>query len=560
MKIGEHQRKLIEDSVQAFSNRTSLDSFWQEVAYQFYPEMAEFTIDRYLGDEFADHLTTSYPLLVRRTLGDNIGAMLRPTSLDTMQPGVWFGVRAMQEQIEGTEELRWLEHHSGVMRRAMYDKDTGFVRACKEADHSFVTFGQAPISLNLNRARDTLIYRCHHLRDVAWRENSAGRISTVYRRHCPSYNQAKHEFGDKISPAAKEKLEKDPHGTVNLLHIVVAREEYEDRSAKGKKFKRPWVSIWLDTDNEWIISESDSNSRIYIIPRWVTIPGTQYASSPAVTAGLPDARLIQAMTLTVLESGEKLADPPLIAVQEAMRGDQNVMAGGTTYVDAEYDERLGEVLRPLYEPRAGQGMQVALELRREIQESLGKAFFLDSLRLPPAGVKEMTAFEVGERISEWIRSAMPLFEPMIFDYNAEICEETWNLLMRNGAFGSVDEWPQRLRGADLQFKFESPLHAGIERKKGQKFLEAKAALVQAAELDQGVVPMLNATDALRDVLAGIGVPSKWTLSEREMAAKQAEQQEEQNAMEAIQGGAAGAEIAQKLGSAAKDFAAAGAPQ
>jgi hypothetical protein len=36
---------------------------------------------------------------------------------------------------------------------------------------------------------------------------------------------------------------------------------------------------------------------------------------------------------------------------------------------------------------------------------LHRAFFLDALTLPQAGNKEMTAYEVGQRVQEYIRNA-----------------------------------------------------------------------------------------------------------------------------------------------------------
>ena len=151
---------------------------------------------------------------------------------------------------------------------------------------------------------------------------------------------------------------------------------------------------------------------------------------------------------------------------------------------------------------------------------------------------------------------MPIFEPMEFEYNGAVCEETFDILMRNGAFGPMDELPDSLRGADIVFKFESPLHESADRRKGQKFLEAKAALVQAAELDPGALPMLDARKTLRDVLASIGVPADWTRDEREMEEIEQARQEAAAAQQMVGGAAAGAEIARNLGAATKDFAAA----
>ena len=546
-------KKLIEDSQRLFK-RESLDSYWQEVAFHFYPEMAEFTTTRYLGEEYADHLSTSYPLIARRTLGDSLSALLRPVNLDTTSPGIWFAVRAEDERREDIPAQKWLEFATKVQRSAMYDRQSGFVRATKQGDHSFATFGQCPITVELSPDRSRLLYRCWHLRDVAWTEGADNQINAVYRRWSPTVSQLLRTFGKNTSPQLKEKVKDTPYKTVSCLHVVIQSADYEERTADGKKYRLPWVSVWIDLDHQYVMEEIESRSKIYVIPRWVTVPGTQYASSPAVMAALPDARLIQAITATILESGEKFADPPMVATQEAIKSDVNLLPGGVTYVDAEYDEKLGEALRPLYEANAGSGLSSAFQMRGDVRDMIAKAFFLDSLSLPPADTREMTAFEVGQRISEWIRRAMPIFEPMEFEYNGALCEETFDLLLHNGAFGSFDDLPQNLRDADIKFKFESPLHESADRKKGQKFLEAVAALDAASRLDPAVISMLNATDTLRDVLKGIGVPPTWQRSDGEMDDIRRAQEQLEQQQAGIEGADAGSQIAKNLGSAAKDFA------
>jgi len=166
----------------------------------------------------------------------------------------------------------------------------------------------------------------------------------------------------------------------------------------------------------------------------------------------------------------------------------------------------------------------------------------------------MTAFEVGQRVSEWIRRAMPIFEPMMFEYNGQLCEETFSLMARNGAFGSIDDIPESIRGDDFRFQFESPLHEAAERQSGQKLLEAKAVLMEMAELDPSSQFILDAKPALRDVFQGIGVPAKWQRDEDEVEAMAQAQNEvqAQEKMMAELGGAAGA--AKDLGAAAASFA------
>jgi hypothetical protein len=136
----------------------------------------------------------------------------------------------------------------------------------------------------------------------------------------------------------------------------------------------------------------------------------------------PRRALIQAITATLLEAGEKFTNPPMIAVQEAIRSDVAIYAGGITWVDKDYDERLGEVLRPLTQDKSG--MPIGREMQNDTRAMIAEAFYLNKLSMsnPKRGKAEMTAFEVGQMVQEYIRNALPIFEPMEMEYNGAICE------------------------------------------------------------------------------------------------------------------------------------------
>jgi hypothetical protein len=168
-------------------------------------------------------------------------------------------------------------------------------------------------------------------------------------------------------------------------------------------------------------------------------------------------------------------------------------------------------------------------MNQDTRAMLHSAFFLDALTLPERA-PEMTAYEVGQRVQEYIRNALPIFEPMEMEYNAALCDETFELMLTANAFGDPRQWPQALRGAEIEFTFESPLHDAIEEQKGQKFTQAQALIGQAMALDPSVAFVPKAEVALRDALHGIGVPSAWLNSEAfvtEAKQKQADQAAQQ---------------------------------
>lgn len=533
-------KQLVERANNLLGKRFDLLSLWQTIADNFYVERAQFTVARELGAEFADHLMTSYPLMVRRDLGNQFSGMLRPTSKD------WFKMTA--EAAEKDLQARaWLEYATGVQKRAMYDLKARFVRATKEGDHDFAAFGQCVISVELNPTRDGLLYRCWHLRDVAWCEDVTGTIDTVVRKWKPTLHQLNQLFPGKLSDKRKQQLAKDPYAEVNCLHIVVPSSTYKGE----KQWRTAFVSVMVDVDETACLEEVGQHSMPYVIPRWQTVSDSQYAYSPATVCALPDARLLQSMTLTLLEAGEKAVNPPMVGVQSAIRSDLQIFAGGFTAVDAAFDGKLREVLQPLHVDK--NGLPFGMEVRDGIQSALMDAFYLNKLNLPPVDTKAMTAYEVSQRVSEYIRQALPLFEPLETDYNGALCERTFDILLRNGAFGSIDDMPESLDGQKMSFRFESPLQEAVERQKASIFIEASGLIAQVVQMDPSAAKVMKGPQALRKALLGIGVDAEDINSEEDVAAAAEQDAAMAQAAQLMQGLQAGADVAKTAGEAAGAF-------
>ena len=516
-------KELCETAGMLFGKRSTLLSLWQEQADNFYPERADFTYQRTLGTDFAADLMSSYPVIVRRELADQLTTMLRPSA----KP--WFHPAPVDPSRENNEAKRWLQWAEVTQRRAMYDRKTMFTRATKEGDNDFSCFGQLVMGVRLNKMHNTLLYRTFHLRDCAWTEDEEGNIVAVFRKWKPHARDLERMFGDKVHPNVKAfTLQNKPFEEIECMHMVVASDMYSDKIdtyerdavtgsaqpsrreiAQGEREKYPYVHIVYDVANLHLITAGCSFNKEYIVPRWQTVSGSQYAFSPATVAGLPEARLIQAMAYTLLEAGEKITNPPMVATIDAVRSDMAIYAGGTTWVDRDYDERLGEALRPM---NISGDMPLGLEMLQDSRQMLAQCFYLNKLTLPVRR-PEMTAYEVGQYVAQYIRDAMPIFEPIEQSYNGDMCEVTFDLMRRAGGFGNPMDMPPALQGADLQFRFESPLHDAIEQQKGQKFLEGAQLIATAVQMDQGAAALPDVKVALRDALMGIGYEAKWVRSE-----------------------------------------------
>ncbi len=518
-----------------FTLKIPVNALHQDIADNFYPERATFTVSKSWGTDFASHLTTGRPSLIRQELANNFSSMLRPRGKQ------WFHVRTDREEIEDRNDKLWLEDKEQVMRRAMYDRTAQFMRTVEEGDNDFASFGQAPMSVDLNQAGNGLMYQSYHPKDMAWTVNAEGVVCEVQRNWAAPARELNRIMKGRVHEKVTKALEKEPWKEFNVRHAIVEAAYYDT----GRKWKHPWVSIWYDCDNDFLMEEVNRPDPYYVIPMWRRLSGSPYPFSPCTIVALPDARCIQIQALTLLEAGEKAVDPPMLAKQEVIRGDVGLYAGGITWVDAEHDGEIANALSPV--GIDSRGIPFGLEMMDRTREMISDAFFLNKLNLPDTS-QAKTAYEISQLVQQYIRNALPLFGPMEDEYNGQICERTFEVLQRGGAFGPPDEIPEGIAGADIRFVFDSPLHEAMEMQKGQAFQDAMAPLDAAIQLDPSSRHILKVKPAIRDVLNG-RVPQKWLASEEEVEEATQADAQAQAAVEAVQTAHVAGQAVEQVGKA-----------
>jgi hypothetical protein len=522
-----------------FAKKRDLDTLHQEIALNFYPERADFTDKRTQGQEFAEDLFTAVPVLARRELGNLMSASLRPAGQR------WLGAHVDDIGLDkGDDERAFLDLISEIQWRAMYEKRANFVRATKSADHDYAAFGNAVIYLDLNSDGNGLLYRNYHLRDNAWSENAEGKIDVNYRKWNATARQLESTFSGTISEEVKKAVTKDPEKEFEVMHAVLPSRIYPFKSARGKEF--PFVSLFIEKDSQKVLEQVGTTRFPYIIPRWHVIPGQPYGRSMATAVMLPDGRTMQAVVRTLREAGEKFVDPPMIQIADAIRGDTALYAGGVTTADMEYDERLGDVLRPVVQDRGG--MPIGFEIAESLKADIAAGFFLDKIQLPEVQV-EMTAFEVRRRLEEMIRSQSPIFEPINEDYNGQIADNTFELLLANGAF-PIDEMPETLDGMETNFKFRSPLADMEDQHDAEVFLDVRdRILAPSAQIDPAQLEQVNWDEATRDAMRAAGFKPNWFKPIEAIQQKREENARAAEIQQGIETLGAGGEAAQQVAGA-----------
>lgn len=530
-----------------FSRRDTMESLWQEIAEQFYPERADFTTIRAPGQEFADHLMTSYPVLLRRDLASAVQAMLRPKGRE------WFRLSTGREEIDEQDDVSaWFDRANRTFTNILYDRDALFVRSTTQADNDFVTFGNAPMTVETHPSGVGLFFRAWHLRDVAWEEGDTAQIETVARKVPMTARAMIQRFGDdKVANEVKTAARNDPYTEFQCYSIIVPAglwEYSEVKESPSEKQKRqtafPWMALYLDKANNHVLQQTPIRRNPWVIPRWAITTQSVYAYSPATIVGLPDARLLQRMTLSMLESAEKATDPPLLSRGETLRGGVQLFAGGITYVDPEYDDRTGKVLEPVFETQAFEPADKFYERQMMLLRDM---FYISKLTMPDT--HEMTAYETARRVEEHVREVLPLLEPLDSEYNGALLEKALEISIDNQAFGLPETIPEALQGEDIKFTFKNPLQAALDEMKAKKLENGLMLVGGIAQMDPSAPLNINSRTALRDSLRGLQWPEDWLVPEDEVEqAEQAQAKAAQTAT-AVNTIGAGAAAAEQVGNA-----------
>lgn len=536
-------RDLLKRGDTLFAKRYPIMSLWQQMAENFHIMRADFTRVRYLSEEFASYLMTGRPAMAHRDLANALPALMRPRDRQ------WMWARTHDKRINEDREARaYLDWLSEQQFRSMYDPRSGIVRACKEVDGDWAAFGNGVMTVEVNEWLDGLLIRSCHLRDVAWTEGHDLKINQVHEKRKITVRDLCRLWPKTVSKEIERVKDDEPDREVNCRRIVVPIDDY-DLAIKNRK-RTPFVACTIDVENDTLLEEKPVRSLGYVIPRWATVSGSQYAYSPACVYGLPDARMLQQITLTMLEASQKATDPPMIAVQEAVNGGVNVGAGMITWTDADYDERTGDVLRPM-EMRFD-GIRYGAAREERIEGLLDASFLLNQIRMPQI-TKDMTAYEASKVYEEFQRSSLPLLEPVEIEYNAALCSACFEVSASIGTFGSPYEMPEILSGQDLRWEFDTPMKAAIEQKKVFTFAQVTDLAAKAAQIDPTVLLNTDWDKAYREAQIGTG-GADWLRDTRIVQKDKQQRTQQAQAAQTANALATGADVATKVATAGESAA------
>jgi len=475
--LPQSQQAALRFALKARSSRQNWDTLFERLALMFLPNRSGFTSERTDGEDLEDHLNSSAPALARRGLASAVSTMLRPAGRH------WFRGSVKFHALNADASVRlWLDQVTQIMFDAMYDPRARMEPNLAMCDDDLVTFGNGCVRMGWDIRGSHLRFRTRSMTNTYYVVDASGQVVGLITFEMWTLRQLIERFGkDKLTKQMKRDLDQSNRENgmdkeYELVHIVVP---VSDAKAMGMTVRKPWSSLWMSVTCKESLEAKGFDYFPYLTPRWDLSTGETYGRSPAMVA-LKDAQLLQAMTETVIDAGEKALNPPTWGYGDAISGLLDLSAGGFTPVEASFPGNQA----PINPIQLGTLPREIFEFISVVEERIYSAFYRDILELPSARDKDLTATEINARLDQYMRQAAPVFSRIEHSYNAPLVETVYKILEMNGQLPQKPDMIQMAEeysGEDaIEFEYESPIKTARDKAEAMKIFEGMQMLAGGA--------------------------------------------------------------------------------
>ena len=503
------------------NSRGVWEAHWEEIAERVLPRSAEFTGEREPGDKRTAKLYDATAALALERFAAAVESLLTPRGAH------WHTLRSTNPYLNKEDDVRaWFDEVERVMFAYRYSPKANFAGQVHEGYISLGAFGTGCTFVDEGPVRGA-IYRACHLADVYVAENEHGMVDTVFRKFEVSARQALRMFEDGDLSDDLRKCAKDkPDDKVKLLHVVMPRTD-RDPSRRDRNNK-PIFSGYFEVKTKHMIEEGGFDTMPYIVSRYVTGPRETYGRSPAMTI-LPDIKMVNEMSKTVIRAGQKVVDPPLLVADEGVMFPINSNPGAATF--ARLDGRNQPPIQPLH---TGARVDIGLEMMEQRRKIINDAFLVTLFQIL-VETPTMTATEVLQRAQEKGALLAPTIGRQQTEFVGPLIEREFDIL---DAQGLLPPLPPILleAGGEYEIEYVSPLSRAMKAEEGVGILRTLEMVQPIAAVDPGVMDNFNTDEITRTLADTNGAPQRILRGDDEIAAMR----EQRGQQEAMQAGLAGA--------------------
>ena len=501
------------------SDRATWESHWEEIAKRVFPRQAFFTSKGTAGQRNTYEMFDATAALALERYAAVIESMLTPRTQK------WHQLTVSDDDLSERHDVKvYLDAVTSILFRSRYAAQANFASQIHECYMSNGAFGSSSMFITENPGKH-LIYRAVHLGETYYSENASGVVDTVFRKFELTARQAVQMFGyDKCSQRVKDAYDKKKEtAKFEFIHAVMPN---EDIKPGRKDYKgMPIYSAYVAIADKHLIVESGFRTFPYAIGRNVTAPREIYGRSPAMTI-LPDIKMLNAMSRTIIRAAEKAVDPPLLLADDGALQPFSLRSGALNYGTLSHDGT--DLVKALN--TGSHRFDIGMELMNQKRQIINDAFLVTLFQIL-VETPTMTATEAMIRAQEKGALLAPTGGRLQSEFLGPMIQREIDILARAGALPPM---PQVLidAGVDLiDIEYTSPLAKAQRADEGVAIMRTLEAVTPLAQIDPAVLKVFDPIEIARELSDINGVPQKLLrspekireLEEQEAAALQAQQ-------------------------------------
>lgn len=485
------------------TDRAVFDSHWREIAERILPRADHFRVNRNPGDKHTERIFDATANLALERFAAAMESMLTPRTQR------WHKLKTGIEELDDNQEVQeYLDEVTKILFQVRYSPKANFASQANECYMALGAFGTGAMFTDDMVGRG-IRYRSIPLSEIYIAENHQGVVDTVHRRFPMTARQAAQRFGlEKLPDNIQKAVEKTPEQNFDFIHSVCPREDMD----YGRKDYRgmPIASCYISLDGRTILSEGGYHSMPYAVGRYVTGPKEVYGRSPAMTV-LPDIKMLNEMSKTVIRAAHKIVDPPLLLQEDGALAAFDLRPGALNYGGV--NEQGNQLVHAL---QTNARVDIGLEMMDQRRKVINDAFLVTLFQIL-VDAPQMTATEAMLRAQEKGALLAPTMGRQQSEFLGPLIEREIDILARAGALPPMPDVMKEY-GGQVEIEYSSPLNRAQRADEGVAIMNTLQAITPLAQIDPKVMMIFNPEMVARELADINGVPAKVLRSTEEIKA------------------------------------------